>query len=241
MAGDFNDDFNEDFGPGGGPSPTGSCSPPFPRPVSGSNAIGRFTIGVSPIGTIPAFDVWSTVLSQYANSCGIIGIIGSMFEALDMTANFDNFFDAYYNLATAYGEGLNNWGRILQVSRILKIGSGPIYWGFQQAVPGVTTFGFGAWSSGSNATQNFALSDSSYRTLLLAKAAANVSDGSIKSINRILTGLFPGRGNAYVRDNQNQTMVYVFTFPLSVVERAIVAQSGVLPKPPGVAATVSSP
>jgi Protein of unknown function (DUF2612) len=217
------------------------AGPPFPRPIPGSNSIGRFTIGVSPIGTIPAFDFWSTVLSQYANSDGITGVIASMFQALDMTENFDNFFDAYFNLATAYGAGLDNWGRILQVSRVLQIGTGPVYWGFQQAVPGVTTFGFGAWSSGSNATQNFPLSDSAYRTLLLAKAAANISDGSIKSINKILVGLFPGRGNAYVTDGQNMTMVYTFAFPLSVVEQAIVAQSGVLPKPAGVLATVSFP
>lgn len=216
------------------------AGPPFPRPIPGSNSVGRFRIGVSPIGTIPAFDFWSTVLSQYANSDGITGVIASMFQALDMTENFDDFFDVYYNLATAYGEGLKNWGRILQVSNVVQVAAGT-YFGFAQALPGVTTWGFGTFFSGSGNTNNFALSDSTYRILLLAKAAANVSDGSIKSINTILSGLFPGRGNAYVVDGQNMTLVYRFDFPLAPVEQAIVSQTGVLPKPAGVLASVSFP
>lgn len=214
------------------------AGPPFPRPLPGSNSIGSFSVGISQIGDIPSFDLWSTILAQYANSSAITGVITSMFAALDMTTNFENFYDAYFNLGLAYGEGLNNWGRILQVNRVLQVGTG-IFIGFAQQLPGVTTFGFGALYSGSNNTTNFALSDTSYRALLLAKAAANISDGSIKSINSILSGLFPGRGNAYVADGQNQTLTYTFDFALTPVEQAIVGQSGVLPKPSGVAAFVS--
>lgn len=213
--------------------------PPFPRPLPGSNSIGSFSVGISQIGDIPSFDVWSTILSEYANSPAITGVITSMFAALDMTTNFENFFDAYFDLATAFGEGLNNWGRILQVNRVLQLGTGTFF-GFDQAVPGVTTFGFGALFSGSNNTTNFSLSDNAYRVLLLAKAAANISDGSIKSINSILSALFPGRGNAYVIDNFDMSLTYRFDFSLSTLERAIVEQSGVLPKPSGVAASVSS-
>ena len=214
--------------------------PPFPRPIPGSNSIGRFQVGVSQIGTIPAFDPWSTIFAQYANSDAITGVILRFFAALDITEWTDEFYDAYFNIATAYGEGLDNWGRILQVSRILKLPAAT-YFGFNEALPGVDTFGFGTFFSPGNATNNYSLSDSQYRILLLAKAAANISDGSIKSINMILMGLFPNRGNAYCQDNQDQTMAYVFTFPLSTVELAIVQQSGVLPKPPGVAASVIVP
>jgi len=214
--------------------------PPFPRPIPGSNSIGRFKVGVSPIGDIPVFDEWATILSQYANSSGITGVIVSMFQALDMTANFEAFYDTYFSLATATGEGLTNWGRILQVSRVLQLPAAT-YFGFNQALPGVDTFGHGTFFSSGNATNNYALSDSEYRILLLAKAAANISDGSIKSIDSILMGLFPNRGNAWVADGQNMTLVYTFAFPLSVVEQAIVQQSGVLPKPAGVAASVVFP
>jgi len=214
--------------------------PPFPRPVPGSNAIGRFQVGLSQIGTIPVMDPWSTVFAQYANSSAITGVIMSFFAALDITKWTDDFFDSVFNISTAYGAGLDTWGNILQVSRILKLPAAT-YFGFNEALPGVDTFGFGTFFSPGNATNNYALSDSQYRILLLAKTAANISDGSIKSINMILMGLFPNRGNAYCQDNQDQTMEYVFTFPLSTVELAIVQQSGVLPKPPGVAASVIVP
>lgn len=216
-----------------------NTGPDFPRPDP-NNGIGKFAIGVSPIGTVPSFDFWSTVLAQYANSPAIYGVISSIFAALDMTENFDNFYDAYFDITTAFGDGLDNWGRILGVSRVLNVGTG-IYFGFAQAVPGVTTFGFGALFAGAHNTTNFALSDPAYRILLMAKAAANISDGSIKSIDSILMALFPNRGNAYVQDNQDMTMSYVFTFPLTNVERAIVGTSGVLPKPAGVSVGIITP
>lgn len=217
-----------------------SDGPPFPRPLAGSNSIGRFIVGQGQIGNIPLLDPWESILSQYANSGGITGVITSFFAAMDVTELTDEFYDASFNIITAFGAGLDNWGRILQVSRVLQVGT-IINFGFNQARPGVTTFGFGAWSNGAKSTQNIALSDSAYRVLLLAKAAANISDGSIKSIDSILSALFPGRGNAYVSDGQNMTMQYVFAFHLTPLERAIVLQSGVLPKPSGVSATLSAP
>jgi hypothetical protein len=81
--------------------------------------------------------------------------------------------------------------------------------------------------SGAPLTTNFALSDDAFRVLIFAKALSNITDGSIKAINQLLINLFPGRGNAYVVDNLDMTMVYTFEFSLSTVEAAIMAQSGV--------------
>jgi hypothetical protein len=206
------------------------------------------------------------VLSQYANSPILIRLIENIFEYLDQTKNFDAFFDAIWNIDTAVGEGLNIWGRIVGVNRVLQVEIGN-WFGFEESLPGAFTFGQGAFYSGSALTSNYALSDQSYRQLILAKAAANITDGSIPAINRILMTLFPNRGNCYVTDGfqggswfgfqesqnalgfnqgtfyngqtvQSMVMEYVFTFPLSPVELAIVQQSGVLPKSTGVAASV---
>lgn len=217
-----------------------SDGPPFPRPLAGSNSIGRFIVGQGQIGNIPLLDPWESILSQYANSGGITGVITSFFAAMDVTELTDEFYDASFNIITAFGAGLDNYGRILQVSRVLQV-SAATYFGFASAVPGVTTYGFGSFYSGVSLTTNVALSDTAYRVLLLAKAAANISDGSIKSINSILSGLFPGRGNAYVVDNQNMTLTYTFAFHLTALEQSIVGTSGVLPKPAGVSASVSFP
>lgn len=218
--------------------------PPYPRyspgASPGENAVGSFVIGESPIGTIPSFDWWATVVSQYANSPILTGILESFFDAVDQTANIDAFFDLIWNVNTAQGYGLDVWGRIVGVTRIVPVPGATTYFGFEEA--GSTgTFGTGILYSGATTTNNYILSDSGFRTLIFAKALSNISDGSIKSINRLLLTLFPNRGNCYVTDGLNMTMTYTFAFVLSAVELSIVLNSGVLPKPVGVASSVIVP
>ena len=55
---------------------------------------------------------------------------------------------------------------------------------------------------------------------------------------QILLNLFPGRGSCYVTDGLNMSMEYKFEFPLTPVEVSIVTNSGVLPRPVCVSATV---
>lgn len=218
--------------------------PPYPRYAPGStpgeNSIGSFVIGESPIGTIPAFDFWTTVISQYSNSPILTGILQSFFDAMDQTANIDSYFDMIWNLNTAQGYGLDIWGRIVGVTRIVPIPGTITYLGFEEAAS-LGVFGVGIFFSGDPLTNNFILSDDGFRLLILAKALANISDGSIKSINTMLLTLFPNRGNAYVTDGLNMTMTYTFAFSLSAVELSIVQNSGVLPRPAGVSVTVVVP
>lgn len=213
--------------------------PPYPPPPAvNSNAIGSFVIGVSPIGTISAFDVWTTVISQYANSNIITTLITDFAQYIDQTVDFDAFFDMVWNVDTAQGWGLDVWGRIVGVTRIVALAAGN-YFGYEG--PGGASgdpFNVSPFYSGQPLTNNFALTDQAFRLLILAKALSNISDGSIKSINQILLNLFPGRGNAYVTDGLDMTMTYTFAFALSEVELAVLEQSGVLPKPVGVSATI---
>lgn len=213
---------------------------PHPNPAPGSNAIGSFAIGVSPIGSIPAFDWWTTVISQYANAPSLTAILQSFFDAMDQTANIDSFFDMIWNVNTAEGYGLDVWGRIVGVTRIVPVPGTITYLGFEEAATS-GVFGIGIFFSGSPLTNNFILSDDGYRLLILAKALANISDGSIKSINGLLLTLFPNRGNCYVTDGLDMTMTYTFAFALSAVELSIIQNSGVLPRPAGVSVSVVVP
>lgn len=217
--------------------------PPFPpSPGPGSNAIGDFTIGVSPVGTISAFTVWPTIIAQYANSGSLDQILTSYAAAIDQTANFDSFFDMIWNVLTAQGYGLDVWGRIVGVSRTLQLPAGSgTYLGFEES---------GSWSGfnqapfyggSSTLTNNVSLDDADFRTLILAKAASNICDGSIPAMNAILLALFPGQGDCYVTDNGNMTMTYTFTFTLTPTQLAIVTNSGALPTPAGVSASVVVP
>jgi len=221
--------------------------PPYPpAPTYGSNAIGKFTIGVSPVGTISPFVFWMTVISQYSNSPILIQLIQNFDECIDQTTNFDAFYDSIWNISTAQGMGLDIWGQIVGVSRVIQLPASASYFGFEEAGTGNANsnpFGPGGtspWYSGVPNTGNYSLSDNAFRTLIYAKALTNISDGSIKSINQILINLFPGQGgNAYVVDGENMTLVYNFNWALTPVQLAIVSQTGVLPKPVGVASSIS--
>ena len=46
--------------------------PDLNTPAPGSNAIGTFIIGASPIGDIPVFDPWQTVISQVENTFQVL-------------------------------------------------------------------------------------------------------------------------------------------------------------------------
>jgi hypothetical protein len=220
---------------------TGPSYPRYaPGFTPGSNSIGGFAIGISPIGILSSFDEWTTIISQYANSPILVSMIDSFNAALDQTQNISNLYDFIWNIATAVGYGLDVLGRIVNVSRTLQFPSGVSDFGFEEA-NSWTGFGQGGFYSGGGTTNNFILSDSDFRTLILAKAATNICDGSIPAINQILLNLFPTRGVCYVADNQNMSLTYTFQFVLNPIEVAIIELSGALPNPAGVVINVSQP
>jgi hypothetical protein len=237
MGSDFGNDFGNDFVVAPALVATG---PPYPVPA-GSELIGPFIVtnGVS------VFNPWATVISQYSNSPILDAMITSFNAAMDQTQNITNFYDLIWNVDTAQGYGLDVWGRIVGVTRNIvtqTTGSG-VYLGFEEAGTSWTGFGPAPGQGGFYGVENTitsvtTLQDSDFRKLILAKAAANIWDGSIPGANAILLALFPGRGATYVLDNQNMSMSYIFTFALTTAEQAIVQHGGVLPQPAGVVITV---
>lgn len=218
--------------------------PPYPLPPLPSGLGEALAPGLSPVGTPVPFNVWQTIISQFANSTRLTSLIENMQEYIDQTENFDIFFDNMWNIDTAFGYGLDVWGRILNVSRNLTIVTTVtgVFFGFEEAgTLSANPFNSAPFFSSSQITtltSTFSLSDDVYRTLLFAKALSNITDGSIPAINQLLLNLFPGRGNCYCTDGGNMTMTYTFGFALTAPEIAIVSSSGVLPKPVGVLSTV---
>ena len=213
--------------------------PPYPLPPPPTGIGAGFAAGVSPIGTPPPFDPWLTVLAQYANSPILTTLITNMFAYFDPTANLDAFFDDIWNVDTAVGYGLDVWGRIVGVTRNLSVVTGAKFFGFDEAgTISADPFNQSPFFSGQQLTSSFSLTDNSFRTLILAKAISNISDGSIPSINALLRSLFPNRGDCYVLDNGGMSLTYRFKFILSPSELAIVSQSGVLPKSTGVSSNI---
>lgn len=249
-----------------------------------------------PVSGAAMLDVWETVASQYGTSPTLTALISSFANAIDPRPNLQAFYSLIWNVDTAQGYGLDVWGRIVGVSRVLNVSSED-YFGFAEASPGSKSFAEagasgGVFYTGATLTTSYALSDRAYRKLIFAKAAANISDGSIRSINAILMLLFGDKGRAYVtegypgpgffgfaeakdargfnpervvfepsdfaaedfdassptnpdagplytgQDLNYLTMTYTFEFQPDPLDLAIVGQSGVLPKPTGIAASI---
>src|SRR5574337_660412 len=106
-----------------------------PPPAAGSNGIGTFAIGVSPVGNISIFNMWDTIFSQFANANTLTSIIGSFLDATDPTEFVDAVYDEIWNIQTAIGYGLDVWGRIVGVNRVVQVAASG-FWGFTEALPG---------------------------------------------------------------------------------------------------------
>ncbi|WP_182356677.1 DUF2612 domain-containing protein [Komagataeibacter europaeus] len=184
-------------------------------------------------------NIQQTILSQYANSQALCTIIDAWNQCIDPSDLIDRWYDLIWNVQTAQGYGLDVWGRIVGVGRVLTISSTD-YFGFMEAND-LTEVGFNQapWYSGKAATTNYSLSDSGFRQLIYAKALANISDCSIISLNAVAMILFAGQGNVYVTDHGDMTMTYVFDFVPTDVQVSIIQNSGVLPRPAGVSVSYS--
>lgn len=184
---------------------------------------------------------FDTLLSQYSVSPTLVQLIRNANEWIDPRVDIDNFYRQIWNVDTAEGHGLNLWGRIVAVGRVLQV-SFDKYFGFEEmGVLDADPFNQSPFYNGQRLNNNFVLSDDGFRTLIIAKAFANICDGSIPSINFILSYLFDPtgvRGGCYVIDGLDMSMKYHFRFTPTPVEASIITTSGVLPKPTGVSVTV---
>jgi len=188
-----------------------------------------------------------TILSQYGASSTTNAIFESLNEAIDPSNDITSFYNNVWNIKSAVGSGLDIWGQILGVQRNLNI-SASTYLGFEEAVSGTSgsqPFGQAPFWSGSAATSNYPMSDNQFRQVLLVKAAANISNLSVASINALLRAQFGVNngtdpyGVAYVNDTLNKQFTYYLKFTPSPNQIAIITSSGVFPRPAGIQANLS--
>jgi hypothetical protein len=179
-----------------------------------------------------------------------------MNQYMDQSANFANFLSYVWNVDSAVGFGLDIWGKIVNVSRLLRIPNTTPYVGFDissesQPDQDWTPAGSsqppynnppvgGAMYTGHNATEAYLLDDNAYRQLILAKAFANICSTTAPALNQILQNLY-GVGQAYVLSSGLMAITYNFNFTPSPIQLAILQQSGVIPTPPGVAFSIVVP
>lgn len=172
-----------------------------------------------------------TILSQYEHSPRIMGTARAMGDGLDTAPGIELFTREVMDIRTAGTWGLDVWGRILGISRTIVLSGDDEVLGF--AGSELQPFNVGTFYQ-PRVTQAYTLGDDAYRLLLMLKAAANISDTSVPSLNRLLQFLFADRGNAYVLEVGVMQIRFVFEFDLQPYERALILRQDVPPKPAGV-------
>lgn len=197
-------------------------------------------LGISAVAISPDMDL--TLIAQYAQSPVLTQLIENCEQYFDQSANWNNFYQYVWNIDSAQKWGLDFWGKILGVTRYLTIPVTADYLGFQgsSGTASGSAFDVGVFFDGATATQTYALPDPDYRTLLYAKALANICRTSIPAMNQLLMALFPGQGDAYVIDDGNMQMTYYLGWSPTAVQLAILEQSGVMPHPTGVGVSVTT-
>jgi len=192
-----------------------------------------------------------TLLSQYFDSPTIYSLLQSYNDALDPASDIANFYANIWDVNTAVGNGLDIWGQIVNVSRYLQIPGSPNYLGFDEAYlsayasTGPQPFGQAPFYVTNPTTTTYALSDNVFRRLIMVKAAINIGNLSIPNINSFLQYFFGTSidgspyGVAYVIDGLNMSLTYHFNFIPNAWQLAIVQNSGVFPRPAGVALNVT--
>lgn len=170
-----------------------------------------------------------SIQSQYAASPKIRALVDGFNLRIDPALDIDLFYDKLFNIHTAEGVGLDNWGAILGAGRLLKVDVGNSF-GFNGS--GRETFESGSFFY-PGATDKYYLEDEAYRKLLLFKALANISAADAATLNRMLAGLF-GERAAYVIEAAPMQIRFNFEFYLTPHERALMRLDYVPPRPAGV-------
>ena len=74
-----------------------------------------------------------TVISQYNQSPTMQTLLYAINQWLDPTKNLDDFYNFIWNVDTAKGYGLDVWGRIVAIDRVLNVQPQVPFWGFAEA------------------------------------------------------------------------------------------------------------
>lgn len=152
------------------------------------------------------------IQSQYSASKKIMALAAGFQKRIDPHVDVDLFYRTMFNIYTAEGVGLDNWGVILQMGRTI-------------ADP----------DTGENTT----LTDEYYRLLLLYKAMANISASTAAAQNSLLamlvnTGIAGFPRVAYVLEVDTMVIRWVFEDYLTTLQLAVFRAAGTLARGAGV-------
>lgn len=206
-------------------------------------AIGQFVVGGIEVGDAVAtkdnpkdwvdFSWRDTLLAQYTNTLRLQPIVKAFSDAFNVIGNVEAFYNNVYNIETCGTFGLNIWGRIVGVSRLLNLPITEDFFGFQKSG---NPFNQSPFYNGQALRGNYYVNNTVYRRLIKAKALLNLWDGTTYEQNKIINLIFSGyKGNIYVREEKSPDKS-IISFPTkpTIIDESIVYQSGCVPVAMGV-------
>lgn len=174
----------------------------------------------------------STIQSQYANSPALLTFIEEWADAINQDVNIEQFKRLIWNVTTANSQGLDIWGRIVGVDRNVKTTDVEgEFFGFTE---GFTPFDNAPFTGQGTTFGSYKLRDEPYRKLIMIKAMANIVNATAPNINKLLQYIFKDRGRSMFLITGHMTARYYFDFILSPLEKKIVFDLQLLPRPCGV-------
>ena len=172
-----------------------------------------------------------TILSQFDNSPRLLALLTAYNAQVDPSVDIAALYEQVFDPRTATGWGLDVWGRIVGIGRVIQLDASGAVFGFDRSA--LRPFGHGTFYRRA-VNSNFRLADEAYRLLIFFKAAVNITDGSLRDLNRLLAWFFESRGPAMVLHVGTMKLRFYFDFTLKPFERALLSRDDVAPKPAGV-------
>lgn len=156
----------------------------------------------------PSLNLEQSILWQYNNAKALSALMKAKSDWYE--ENVSQFIEYWrmqmLSLDRANDFALSVWGKILNFNRQILLEDGTIY----------------------------TLSTEGYRILLKGQFLKMTTNGSIPEMNRYLSLLFGAQGAAYVVDNYDMTIRYVFEFLPNEEQLYLLKNVDFLPRPAGV-------
>ena len=188
------------------------------------------------MNTVKAFDYSIDLLQvltwRHDQSVNLRELLQNKQDWLD--ANSRDFWNDWYtdvfDLRTANDFGLSVWAIILDLPIFTSRPSPQSdIWGF-----GVNNKNFGNGNFAGASGSVIPLTTEQLRIALRMRFYQLHTDGTVPHINAFLGDLFGPMGGAYIRDNLDMTVTYVFNFELDTDLELVLTQYEILPTPQGV-------
>jgi len=161
------------------------------------------------------------VSSQHQNKPKFIAWLSNPLSILDDVAILANSFYSYFDIDRAVGTQLDIIGQIIGVSRTLTFQPTSFY---SLGVTGVPYL----------VDPSPVLDDDMYRLIIKAKILQNNWDGTLPSLYEMWNTIFPD-AHITVKDNQNMTMDVFVSGLSSQIQKDLMTNGYIIPRPEGVA------